>query len=189
MASFEDTQKFHPPSMPDIHDYKSFLASTCAVVEDETRFLNAVDDLVSLTRAPVPPHHPHDLMSEDVLTPMPRPPGDAGFPPGRPQSASSAYSTTWKSSLPPAERTVPATVAQLALAMAVALLVPILTFAVIPGFAARMTVVLLVGMGVCTAMLQSGLLKFLSSERGYLDCILYVGVYGGVMAVVAGTFS
>lgn len=185
--SFKETQKLLVPSMADIHDYRCFLTASCAVVDDETRFLDAADDLVSLAH---PPLHPQKPLSDDGLTPMPRPAGETGFPPGRPMSSSSAYSTSWRSSLPPAERVVPATLAQLALGMFVALLVPILTFAVIPGFVGRMTAVLLVGLGVGTAMAQSGLVRMLStSERGYLDCMVYVGVYGGLMAVVAGTFN
>lgn len=174
--------------MGEIHDYRSFLAAGSAVVPDETRFLDATD-LVSLACLRMPQQNHNEMATEDVMTPMPRPAADAGFPPGRPMSSSSAYSTTWRSSIPPTERIVPATLAQLALAMFVALLVPILTFAVIPAFAGRMTVVLLVGLGVAMAMVQSGLFKLLASDRGILDGILYAGVYGGIMAVIAGTFG
>lgn len=174
--------------MNDIQDYKAFFTASTAVEEPETRFLDT-NDLVLLTNFPMQTSNPSHFRSDDALTPMPRAADDAGFPPARPMSASSAYSGTWQSYLPPGERVTPATLAQLALAMSVALLVPILTFAVIPGFVGRMTVVVLVGIGVSMAMLQSGMFKLLASNRGALDLVLYTGVYGGVMAVIAGTFG
>jgi hypothetical protein len=72
----------------------------------------------------------------------------------------------------------------LALALAIAVLVPILTFAVIPGFVGRLVVVGLVAAGVVGAGMQSGLLdgRAVVGTEG----LVCAGVYGGVMVVVAG---
>jgi len=70
--------------------------------------------------------------------------------------------------------------AHLAIATAVAMLVPILTFAVIPGFVGRMTVVLLVALAVFGTQAQAGMIGI---DRR--DLVVCVGAYGGVMAVLA----
>jgi len=71
--------------------------------------------------------------------------------------------------------------AHLAIATAVAVLVPILTFTVIPGFVGRMAVVLLVALAVFGTQAQAGTVGI---DRR--DLVVCVGVYGGVMAVLAG---
>ena len=71
--------------------------------------------------------------------------------------------------------------AHLAIAMAVAVLVPILTFTFIPSFIGRMTVVLLVALAIFGTQAQAGVIGV--DRRDLLVC---VGVYGGVMAVLAG---
>ncbi len=70
----------------------------------------------------------------------------------------------------------------LACIVAAAVLIPILTFTVIPGYLGRMTVVLLVGMGVVAGLIQAGVAgrDLLGRER--VACGL---VYGGLTAVVA----
>ncbi len=72
------------------------------------------------------------------------------------------------------------------------MLVPILTFAVIPGFIGRMTVVLLVAMAVFGTQVQAGTLALASDGLGKAasrDLLLCAAVYGGVMAVTAGLFA
>ncbi|KAF4585919.1 hypothetical protein GQ602_005224 [Ophiocordyceps camponoti-floridani] len=75
----------------------------------------------------------------------------------------------------------------LALAVFVAVLVPVFTFAIIPGFAGRITVVALVGASIGLSLVQSGLADLL--DRGALDWVLCAGAYGAVMAVVAGAVA
>lgn len=71
-----------------------------------------------------------------------------------------------------------------AFSMAVAVLVPILTFSVVPGFVGRMTVVLLVGLSVLGSVAQSeGMRKGVDSST---DLVFSGAVYVAVMAVVAG---
>jgi len=71
----------------------------------------------------------------------------------------------------------------LAAAVSVAVLVPILTFSVIPGFLGRMTVVMLVTTGVVGALMQAGIVG--RNLLGWEGSVC-VGLYGGVMAVIAG---
>lgn len=72
----------------------------------------------------------------------------------------------------------------LAAAIALSILIPILTFGVIPGFLGRMTVVSLVAGGVLGALMQSGVL----SGRDILgrEGMVCGGIYGGLMVVLAG---
>jgi hypothetical protein len=74
----------------------------------------------------------------------------------------------------------------LAVAIAVSVLVPILTFSVIPGFIGRMTVVGLVAGGVVGALMQSGVIGRAMLGREGLIC---GGIYGGVMIIVAGIIA
>lgn len=46
LSSFRKTQFFPTPSLADINDYRSFLATSMPIVESETHFLDATDDLI-----------------------------------------------------------------------------------------------------------------------------------------------
>ncbi|KAI1198889.1 hypothetical protein F5X97DRAFT_333027 [Nemania serpens] len=70
----------------------------------------------------------------------------------------------------------------LSVAMAVAVMLPLLTFLVIPGFMGRMTVVSLVGTGILGALAQGRLVRLRASQ----EVCVGVGLYGGVMAALAG---
>lgn len=78
------------------------------------------------------------------------------------------------------------------IATAVAVLVPILAFSAVPGFAGRISVVLLVGLSAMGSMVQSGVVvskKKSGSGRGggesSADLVGIAAVYAVVMAVVA----
>lgn len=72
----------------------------------------------------------------------------------------------------------------LALALAMAVAMPVLAFSIIPGFVARMIVVLLVGLSVAGSVAQAVDLKRLAESRG--DLVYSGAIYAGVMAIVAG---
>lgn len=72
----------------------------------------------------------------------------------------------------------------LALALAMAVAMPVLAFSIIPGFVARMIVVLLVGLSVAGSVAQALDMKRLSESKG--DLVYSGAVYAGVMAIVAG---
>ncbi|KAM0324908.1 hypothetical protein ACHAQA_007874 [Verticillium albo-atrum] len=189
LASFKETQNLSSPAPADIDHYRSYLATHQPIVDSEARFLDPEDDLVSLARPPVP-HHAHDFSSDDLLTPMPR---AMIFPP-TPKSPMSdldncrspraAY--TYEAN----RRGTPSTMPQLVAAVAAAFLLPILCFIVIPGYVGRMAVVLIVAGGLLAALVQSGVLRMgangLAGLGGTQDCALCVGIYGAVMAIVAG---
>lgn len=77
------------------------------------------------------------------------------------------------------------------IATAVAVLVPILAFSAVPGFAGRISVVLLVGLSAMGSMVQSGVVvsrKKSGGRRGgesSADLVGIAAVYAAVMAVVA----
>lgn len=83
-------------------------------------------------------------------------------------------------------------VLHVAIALAVAVLLPILAFPSIPGLVGRLIVVFLVGMSVAGSVVQSGSVVGPSggdAKGGYSrDLFVSAAVYTGVMAVVAGVF-
>lgn len=77
-------------------------------------------------------------------------------------------------------------VLHVAIALAVAVLLPILTFSTIPGLVGRLIVVVLVGMSVAGSVVQSGSVGSRAAGAYSKDLFMSVAVYTGVMAVVAG---
>lgn len=135
-----------------------------------------------------------DEYSEDLLTPMPRSATEPEFPILVKSGAADGEKV--KAPVkpnapvePPKPALPPSAITHLALAIFVAVLVPIFTFAVIPDFAGRITVVVLVASSVLSTLLQSGLVGLLIEDRGVLALMLCVIVYGGVMATTAATFA
>lgn len=64
------------------------------------------------------------------------------------------------------------------------ILIPILTFNVIPNFIGRITVTLLVALGAVFGLVQSGTLG--PDDIAGREGILCAGVYGGIMICLAG---
>lgn len=77
-------------------------------------------------------------------------------------------------------------VLHVAIALAVAVLLPILTFSTIPGLVGRLIVVVLVGMSVAGSVVQSGSVGARAAGAYSKDLFMGVALYTGVMAVVAG---
>ncbi|KAL0936903.1 uncharacterized protein CTRU02_209119 [Colletotrichum truncatum] len=180
LSSFKETQCLPGPDSRDIEYYRAYLANHNPIVEIETRFLDPTDDLVSLARPSSSYSRDTDFSSDELRTPMPR---------------KSAFRFTG----PKAERirkiqafllnSYPLAVA---VAFAAAFLLPILTFAVIPGFVGRMAVVLLVAVGVALAVVQAGIFgtgKNRTASQAATEGLMVSGIYVGVMAVVAGIFG
>lgn len=172
------------PTQEEIDDYRGFLAHGGIISDPETRFLDETNDLVSL--APVDwdePTHEVPRGRAGDSTPTPQTASVVGSPPARPKS------TVQPASKPPhrlGPLRSPHSPMYLAYAAAIAVLVPILTFVFIPGFLERMVIVLLVFSGVAAALVQSGMLARLPADRGMTDCVICAGLYGSLMAVVAG---
>ncbi|KAL6870468.1 hypothetical protein J3F83DRAFT_682050 [Trichoderma novae-zelandiae] len=178
ITSFSATHVMAEPSIKDVFDYKAYLHDINPLVDGECQFLDAADDLINLVRRR---RRSNGNPQDDPLSPMPRSSSMVGFPPPPSSQISNAGSSFY-----PGQSTTPPSLKRLALAMAMIVLAPIICFAVIPGFVGRMTVVFLVGLGGATALLQSGLFALVAEERSTLDWALCAGVYGGVMAVIAG---
>lgn len=169
LASFNTTQSLSPPNPDDIDTYRDYLSTAHPIAEAETRFLDPADDLVSVYSNHVPP-------SSEAF------------------SSSQTEVSSYPSSISHASKSAPGTgeevevdkpvLPAVAAALAVAILIPILTFSVIPNFIGRITVTALVACGVLGAVVQGGVVdqaRLLGSEG-----LMCVGIYGGVMVVVAG---
>ncbi|OAA65331.1 hypothetical protein SPI_02118 [Niveomyces insectorum RCEF 264] len=264
LSSFTETQRLASPTLSDVHDYRTYLDAQRPITEIETRFLDASDDLVTLSptrqRSTSSLDSPSssssrseeslspsylETLAKGTLPPVPRP--RAAFailgasasptPSSLSESSASSLQTSHSSrpvtaicedvpleapkpvhgqtsmllrpgltfqeyERPPSHQktqtlSAPGHTAwssddslHLMIAMAVAVLVPVLTFAVMPGFVARMAVVLLVAFTVFGAQVQAGTVRVSqdtaagrAAGHNLLKC---AGVYGTLMAIVAG---
>ncbi|KAK5625259.1 hypothetical protein RRF57_000975 [Xylaria bambusicola] len=196
LSSFRETLSLVAPTPADVQEYRGFLGSYAPIVETETQFLDATDDLVWLG------YSDEDVATneEDVVTPISR--SDiTDFPTRRrisilSQSDSSRRYDERRTPSPAHRVAVQGaaheqnavnkqTLTHFSLALAAAITLPILTFLVIPGFIGRMTVVCLVGIGILGALVQGNVMKFRASQEIWIS----VGLYGGVMAFLASMIS
>jgi uncharacterized membrane protein YvlD (DUF360 family) len=180
ISSFRELQELPSPTMPEVHEYRTYLAAGHPVVDEEGRFLDVVDDLAELTVA----QDVHGrLMSEAVFTPMPRPAAEeVGFPPDHHVSNASKPSTSERPNSSDPQTNV---FLHFVLGMIAAVLAPVLTFLAVPNFMGRMTVVLLVWSGVLTALTQTGVFDQLIKGSGMTEGLIATVVYMVAMAIIA----
>jgi hypothetical protein len=129
----------------------------------ETRFLDPADDLVSVCSS-VPASSVAASQTQTITQ--------------------NTYSTAALKQDTVDERDVPGrTLTASAISVTVAVLIPIMTFPVIPGFLGRLTVTGLVAGGVMGSLIQAGVLTAgVLLERDGLVC---GGIYLGGMAMIA----
>jgi len=163
LAAFNTTQGLNPPDPEDISTYRDYLSSEHPIVEAETHFLDPTDDLVSVCSERLP-------RRQTTFCP----------------ETQTSYASSVEFLNTPHTQPAPPGLSGLAVAIAVAVLIPILTFSVIPGFIGRMTVAGLVAGGVVFALMQSGEIGRGMVGREGLIC---GGVYGGVMLIIASIMA
>jgi hypothetical protein len=166
-----------PPAPDDISNYRHYLQTERPIADIETHFLDPADDLVSIC--------------SESLQPL------SQFSHAPPSSTSSSSEVSHESSsqLQPEfdeeeeeeEDDNKSPLPGLAMAIAVSVLVPIMTFHVIPGFVGRMTVSFLVALGVFGALVQSGIIR--SGVLLVKEGAMCAAIYGCVMSIVAGTMA
>ncbi|KAI1478727.1 hypothetical protein F4774DRAFT_419297 [Daldinia eschscholtzii] len=183
LSSFKDTQGMPAPTMEDIHEYRNYLATHAPIAEAETRFLDATDDLVC------PSYEYQEVVDED---PIPTPIPQHDFPIHEPRSVSPVPSPIKSRPTSPYRQEEVGTetvismyeespIVPLSIGITVSVILPILTFLIIPGYLGRLTVVFLVGLGILGALIQGGIVAIRTWELS-----VCVGLYGAVMAVIAG---
>ncbi|KAI1363643.1 hypothetical protein F5Y08DRAFT_236511 [Xylaria arbuscula] len=196
LSSFRETLSLPPPSLADVHEYRGFLGSYAPIAEVETQFLDATDDLVWLGYS----DEDSATNEEDIVTPI-SPSDITDFPPRRRVSILSQSDTSRRYEERRAPSPAQGIISQsagheqdaanepklthLALALTAAITLPILTFLVIPGFIGRMTVVCLVGIGILGTLVQGNVMRLRASQ----ELCISVGLYGGVMAFLAGMIN
>ncbi|KAI2466950.1 hypothetical protein F4781DRAFT_404125 [Annulohypoxylon bovei var. microspora] len=191
LSSCRETQGMPVPSLEDIHEYRSYLATHAPIAEVESRFLDISDDLVCVSD-----EYQEIVEEEPIPTPIPHP----DFTMAEPRAASPITSRP----VSPYQQTRPISpyrqdrqeegsiitvdtiydenpVIPLSIAVTIAVILPILTFLIIPGYLGRLTVVILVGLSILGALIQGQIVAIRTWEL--LTC---VGLYGAVMAVIAG---
>ncbi|KAK6213231.1 hypothetical protein QIS74_09233 [Colletotrichum tabaci] len=186
LSSFKETQHLPAPDPRDVDLYRAYLVNHNPIVDIETRFLDPLDDLVSLARPSSSCSRGSFPSGDELKTPQQQPR----------RSRFSAMNLEAGNRAERARRLLVAALTgflpTVALAFAAAFLLPILAFAVIPGFVGRMAVVLLVAVGVAAGVVQAGLFSGgvdRPAKVAATEGLLASGVYVGVMAVVAGIFG
>jgi hypothetical protein len=187
LSSFNTTQNLSSPDPNDIDAYRSYLQTENPIAEAETHFLDPADDLVSIC-SDSPPHPPPSNSLTGSTTSSQLLSRSASQISSQ---SSSALLFQASSSSPPLPSTTPTitihtSLPALAISIAVSVLIPILTFSVIPGFIGRMTVVGLVAGGVLGGLIQAGAIGPASFGREAMVC---GGVYMGAMVVIAGIMA
>ncbi|KAF2964502.1 hypothetical protein GQX73_g9051 [Xylaria multiplex] len=197
LSAFRQSLSLPAPSPADMHEYRSFLSSYAPIAEIETQFLDATDDLVYVG------YSDDDAATneEDVITPISRSDitdfqsrrrvsilsqsdisrryDERGSP--SPDQGVDTQSTAIHDQ-PTVDKQL---LTHLSMATAAAITLPILTFLVIPGFIGRMTVACLVGIGILGALVQGKVIMFQATQQLFVS----VGLYGGVMALLAGMIN
>ncbi|OWP02856.1 hypothetical protein B2J93_3436 [Marssonina coronariae] len=179
LASFERTQSLVQPAIADVENYRAYLHEEQPVVEAETRFLDPVDDLVSICLEPRSPSGPSASSPSSASSPTSSAPPPATIPPRHPSHLPDRVPML----SPPAHPLLPLTSA-----LAISLLLPLLMFTVIPGFVGRMTVAALVAAFLLAALVETGSLgagSALELGRGK-EGLWCVGAWAGTLAVLAG---
>jgi hypothetical protein len=157
------------------------LTTSKLIIDDETRFLDMANDLVSLA---MPNQSTDDFNTmNDGPTPMPKASEESQFPTLLKDSGSSS-STQAEQAQAQIQQSSDILFARLALLGMCTIFVPIITFAIVPSFVARMAIVLLVTLSMVIMVEQAGFMP--DMKRHKLDWVLFSGLYCGAMAVVAG---
>jgi hypothetical protein len=183
LTSFHATQNLSAPSPADVSHYRDYLHNVQPIAEIETRFLDPADDLVSVCSSDKPPSANYlsnasvsSLYSHDQAVAMTRTPTHT--------TVDETHDSPTKSEFQhqdDLEEQNP--FPTLAIAIAVSVLIPILTFNVIPTFLGRLTVVCLVGSGILGALMQSDMVKIKETLRK--EGVVCGGVYLGTMVILA----
>ncbi|KAL5941597.1 hypothetical protein ACKVV1_006317 [Pyricularia oryzae] len=211
LTSFTETQKLPSPAADDVENYRTYLAAKNPIAEIEARFLDTADDLVSLT--PPRPASPrssicrsqqqhyasHQPMSDDALAPVPASGPSLSHSPAkwsyRHEGSHDAQSPEKSKAAPGAASGEEKNGFKILVAAAAAsVLVPVLTFPLIPSFMGRVVVVLIVALtllrlyggdgrsGIALPKPARDIISNLSTR----DIVLTMGSYGAVMTVIAG---
>ncbi|KAI1378143.1 hypothetical protein F4677DRAFT_36241 [Hypoxylon crocopeplum] len=183
LSSFRETEGMPIPTMEDIREYRNYLAAHTPIADVETHFLDATNDLVSVVN-----DSPEDVIEEEpIATPMPRPDFTmADIRSGPPSPMKPRPVSPYRHQEDNDTETIDnmfdePPIVPLSVAVTMAVIIPILTFLVIPGYLGRLTVVFLVGLGALGALIQGGIVPIRTWEL-----FICVGLYGAVMAVIAG---
>ncbi|KAK7941577.1 uncharacterized protein PG986_013964 [Apiospora aurea] len=195
LASFQTTRTMPKPALADVREYQGYLAANVPIAEHETRFLDAADDLVCLADEPAEPLRDggylrggeEGQLQQQFATDHQR----------SPRRRSIQYSPVSRWSLredTPDESSYgeggdvgedgEAPVISLSLAMAVAVIAPIMAFGIVPGYFGRLIVVLLVSVAVLWGLVHERVVG-VHATRDFYIC---AGLYGMAMAVVAGIY-
>ncbi|OAA73565.1 hypothetical protein ISF_00466 [Cordyceps fumosorosea ARSEF 2679] len=209
--------KFRDALPEEIHDYRSFLATNAPIVPNEARFLDKAGDLMCLADPPYyldmesmsdnhtpaartprlleAPTAPNPMTVRGALEQAREAAAAAAARGGGTTTITTAATTNTGAAVgngSTGRRPRPLSMAVLRhmmVGVCMAVILPILSFPVIAGFASRMTVVMLVGLGMAVLGVQSGAYDVLAGRASPVDGAAALGIYVGFMTIVALTFG
>lgn len=133
LGSFQTTRKMPKPALADVREYQGYLAAHAPIAEHETRFLDATDDLVCLAEEEEAvgggylQHHENGVRRLHV-------PRRQYSPVSRSSLREDSYEgSTYDEEGDEGGEDDDAPVISLSLAMAVAVIAPIMAFGIVPG--------------------------------------------------------
>lgn len=186
MASFNTAQSFPMPTISQIEQYRSYLDTARPIAETETRFLDFTDDLATIGSEN--DYSPSGrIATTDDLTPVPCPAEYCNLETrGVTKKAQSEINGAPWAARESASRDqfLPT-----AVAVVLALIVPIVTFLVISDFSGRMAIVFLAACAVLTVAMETGTMRSLAGRFGMVDWLVWTALYGGTMSVIAASFK
>ena len=170
MTTLQSTTKLPYPSAEEVAEYRTFLNQQNVVIDDETEFLDATSDLVSLGYSFLESTYPKEQRNS---TRSRRPSSEASGP--RPNRR------------PPVRKRSDYRMLQVKLlaSLVAAVVLPVLTFTEVQALLVRMVIVLVTGALATGAGVWMGLDGPLLKTGGLSDVALVVGGYGAVMAMLA----
>ncbi|KAI0398010.1 hypothetical protein F5Y17DRAFT_258558 [Xylariaceae sp. FL0594] len=190
LASFRDTQYLSVPAPAEVQTYRHYLARYSPIIDTEARFLDATDDLIcfGFTEEDVDTLGDDDYDRDTATSPSRIDAADfetrrhvsslSQSDISRPQD--NVFQARAEPPLP--KNHAPISITLISIAVAGSIVVPILTFFVIPGFLGRVTVVCLVGIATVAGLIQAQIVRVQLSQ----ESCLCLALYGVIMALLAG---
>ena len=184
---WQDTTGFKDAEANEIDQYQAFMARTRLIVRPETEFLSREDDLMALDR---PREVDGDSTRSETPTSsmIPRRRSRSQSPSPKPTTTrTSSKQDSTKEQRRDASRRQQDTadLKPILLGLGAAIIMPTLTFPLVPSFSGRIAVVFIAGISVLM-ILQSQSYNF-GSNGSMSDALLLTAVYAVVMALVAAT--
>ena len=176
LASFQKTEHLAKAKEEDVEVYGEYLAAKRPLIEAESSFLDHREDLVSLSARRLYAHNEEDLVMRTRSRPQRRLTATA-------HSDELQHIKHTIKSAHPSHGSRQEHQQTLFLAALLSILVPIMVFHIIPTFTDRVTMAVIIGLGLVGLLAHSGATEVLSLGRGGKRVV--TGTWAGAMILLA----